>query len=81
MELTAPTEAFKAFERPCKVILHTDSQYVQKGITIVDSRMEKEQLENKSGRTGKNAELWKELERETHEHEIEWKWVKRSCRH
>ena len=34
MELTAPTEALRLLKRPCKVILHTDSQYVQKGITM-----------------------------------------------
>ena len=30
MELMAVIEALRALKRPCKVVLHTDSQYVQK---------------------------------------------------
>ena len=33
MELTAVIRALAALERPMRVELHTDSQYVQKGIT------------------------------------------------
>lgn len=33
MELTAPTEALCRLKEPCKVILHTDSKYVQQGMT------------------------------------------------
>ena len=34
MELTAVIRALEALTRPCRVRLHTDSQYVQKGITV-----------------------------------------------
>ena len=33
MELQAVIEALQALKRPCTVVLHTDSQYVQKGIS------------------------------------------------
>ena len=33
MELTAAIEALEALKRPCRVELHTDSQYVRNGIT------------------------------------------------
>ena len=33
MELRAVIEALGALKRPCEVIVHTDSQYVQKGIS------------------------------------------------
>ena len=33
MELLATIRALEALKRPCKVHLHTDSQYVQKGIS------------------------------------------------
>ena len=33
MELTAAIEALGALKRPCKVELHTDSQYLRTGIT------------------------------------------------
>jgi ribonuclease HI len=34
MELTAAIKALASLKEPCKVDLHTDSQYVQKGITL-----------------------------------------------
>ncbi len=33
MELLAAIRALESLKRPCKVHLHTDSQYVQKGIS------------------------------------------------
>ena len=33
MELTAAAEALEALKRPCRVVLHTDSEYVRNGIT------------------------------------------------
>ena len=59
MELTAPTEALRLLKRPCKVILHTDSQYVQKGITMWIHGWKKNNWRTKAGEPVKNAELWK----------------------
>ena len=33
MELTAAIEALQSLTRPCKVVLHTDSQYLRGGVT------------------------------------------------
>ena len=33
MELTAAAQALEALRRPCKVVLHTDSEYVRNGIS------------------------------------------------
>src|SRR5690606_3252309 len=33
MELMAVIQALKALKRPCQVTVHTDSQYVQKGMS------------------------------------------------
>ena len=33
MELTAATMALEALKRPCRVVLHTDSEYLKNGIT------------------------------------------------
>ena len=33
MELTAAIRAIEALNRPCRVVLHTDSEYLKKGIT------------------------------------------------
>src|SRR5215472_12204754 len=33
MELTAAAMALEALKRPCRVVLHTDSEYVKNGVT------------------------------------------------
>src|SRR3990172_2866469 len=33
MELTAAIQAIRALNRPCRIILYTDSDYLKKGIT------------------------------------------------
>ncbi|HFQ95040.1 MAG TPA: ribonuclease HI [Anaerolineae bacterium] len=33
MELRAAIEGLKALKKPCRVVIHTDSQYLRKGIT------------------------------------------------
>ena len=33
MELTAAISALEALKRPCRVVLHTDSEYVRNGVT------------------------------------------------
>ena len=33
MELTAATMALEALRRPCRVVLHTDSEYLKNGVT------------------------------------------------
>ncbi len=76
MELTAPTEALKLLKRPCKVILYTDSQYVQNGITKWIHGWMKKGWKSSTNTPVKNVELWKALYAETQKHNIEWKWVK-----
>ena len=44
MELMAAISALEVLKRPCTVDLHTDSEYLKNGITILDSRLEKERL-------------------------------------
>ena len=76
MELTAAIQALNALTRPCRVDLHTDSQYVRLGIT--------EWLENwklKGWRTAgrkpvKNRDLWERLLAARSGHKVEWLWVR-----
>ena len=76
MELTAVIRALEALTRPCKIRLHTDSQYVQKGITawIVDWKRRGWRTADK--KPVKNADLWQRLDALVVAHEIEWVWVK-----
>ena len=45
MELTAPTEALCRLKEPCKVTLHTDSKYVQQGMTVKNADLWKKLYE------------------------------------
>jgi len=76
MELTAVIEALSSLTRPCKVILHTDSQYVQKGITEWIRGWKARGWRTASKEPVKNVDLWKKLDAAVGEHEIEWVWVR-----
>ena len=76
MELTAVIEALAALTRPCKVIVHTDSQYVQKGITEWIRGWKARGWRTAAKEPVKNADLWKKLDEAITGHEIEWVWVK-----
>ena len=76
MELTAPTEALCRLKEPCKVILHTDSKYVQQGMTAWIYGWIKKGWKTADGSPVKNAELWKKLYEASKPHKIDWVWVK-----
>ena len=48
MEMMAVIEALRLLKRPCRIIVTTDSQYVMKGMTPLDSRLDQEKLEELS---------------------------------
>ena len=76
MEMTAVIRAREALSRPCRIKLHTDSQYVMKGITawIVDWKRRGWRTADK--KPVKNVDLWQRLDTLVAQHEIEWIWVK-----
>jgi ribonuclease HI len=76
MELLAVIEALSALKRPCRIQLHTDSQYVQKGITEWISGWKARGWRTASKDPVKNADLWKRLDALASGHEIEWVWVR-----
>lgn len=76
MELTGPITALKQLKRPCKVILYTDSRYVQQGMTVWLKGWIRNNWKTKDNKPVKNVELWKELVQVASPHEIEWVWVK-----
>jgi ribonuclease HI len=81
MELTAVIEALKALNRPCRVILHTDSQYVQKGITEWINGWKARGWKTAAREPVKNADLWKTLDEVVRTHDIDWVWVKGHAGH
>ena len=75
MELTAAVKALEALRRPCRVALHTDSQYLQKGITDWMRRWKRNGWRTRNGAV-KNQDLWQRLDELTAAHDITWHWVK-----
>jgi ribonuclease HI len=74
MELTAAIEALAALKRRCAVEMHTDSEYVKKGITEWLPVWKRNNWRRKGGPV-KNVDLWRRLEHETARHYVQWKWV------
>mgnify|MGYP003564121664 CR=1 FL=1 len=76
MELQAVIEALRALKRPCRVILHTDSQYVQKGITEWLPNWKARGWRTAAKQPVKNADLWQALDEVAAKHQIDWRWVR-----
>ncbi|HEU5282235.1 MAG TPA: ribonuclease HI, partial [Burkholderiales bacterium] len=62
MELTAVIRALESLKRPCAVRLHTDSQYVQKGITEWIHGWKLRGWRTADKKAVKNADLWRQLD-------------------
>jgi len=76
MELMAVIQALSALKRPCDVIVHTDSQYVLKGITEWLAGWKAKGWKTAAKAPVKNVDLWQALDAATQQHQIEWRWVK-----
>ncbi len=76
MELTAAIRALTALNRPCRVLLYTDSRYVLDGITRWIKGWKRNGWVNSAKQPVKNADLWRELDAATQRHTIDWQWVK-----
>lgn len=76
MELKAVIEALSALNRPCQVVLHTDSQYVQKGISEWIHGWKARGWKTASKEPVKNDDLWKALDLAQQQHTVEWHWVR-----
>ena len=81
MELTAVIEALAALKRPARVVLHTDSQYVMKGITEWIRGWKAKGWRTASKEPVKNVDLWKRLDELAAGHHVEWRWVKGHAGH
>ena len=76
MEMMAAIQALEALNRPCKVELHTDSQYLRNGILTWIAGWKARGWKTADKKPVKNEELWKRLDAALGRHKIEWKWVK-----
>jgi len=76
MELMAVIQALGALKRPCHITLHTDSQYVLKGITEWITGWKAKGWKTASKAPVKNVDLWQALDAAQSTHKIEWRWVR-----
>ncbi|WP_454724131.1 MULTISPECIES: ribonuclease HI [Cupriavidus] len=76
MEMTAVIEALRALKRPCRVVVYTDSQYVQKGISEWLPGWKARGWKTADKQPVKNADLWQEMEKLAHGHDVSWHWVR-----
>ena len=76
MELMAVIEALSTLTRPCSVVVHTDSQYVQKGISEWIHGWKKRGWKTAAKEPVKNADLWQALDAAQARHQVEWRWVR-----
>ena len=81
MELTAVIRALEALKRPVAVRIHTDSQYVQKGISPWIHNWKKNGWRTSDKKPVKNADLWQRLDVLSGQHDVAWIWVKGHAGH
>lgn len=77
MELTAVIRALEALNKPCKVILTTDSQYVVNGITKGWAEAwKKNNWIKKDKKPALNADLWAQLLDLLEKHDVSFHWIR-----
>ena len=76
MELTAVIEALGSLKRRCRVIVHTDSQYVKLGVTEWLPTWIRRGWKTAGNKAVKNADLWRRLAQLASAHDVQWRWVK-----
>ncbi|QID18062.1 ribonuclease HI [Nitrogeniibacter mangrovi] len=81
MELLAVIRALETLKRPVKARVHTDSQYVQKGISEWIHGWKARGWKTAGRQPVKNADLWRALDAVQAAHEVEWVWVKGHAGH
>ena len=80
MELTADIKSLEILNRPCNIIITTDSQYVKNGITQWIHNWKKNGWKTANKKPVKNKGLWLHLDKAISEHKIQWEWIKgHSC--
>ena len=76
MELTAAAAALEALTRPCRVVLHTDSEYVRNGVTRWSTGWVRRNWRNSAGDPVANMDLWRRVLDAAKTHEIDWRWIR-----
>ena len=81
MELLAAIKGLEALKKHSTVCLHTDSTYVQKGVTEWMAAWKRRKWMTVSKTPVKNQDLWMRLDTAMQGHKVHWKWVKGHAGH
>ncbi len=81
MELLAAIRALEALNRPCRVRITTDSQYVKNGITQWVPGWKARGWRRARNKPVKNVDLWKRLDELCGRHKVSWNWVRGHAGH
>jgi ribonuclease HI len=81
MELMAAISALEALKGPSVVDIHTDSEYVQKGISTWIHGWKRNGWRNSQKEPVKNADLWQRLDAAQALHQVRWHWVRGHAGH
>ena len=81
MELMGAISALEVLSRPCHIRLHTDSKYVQQGISEWVHGWKQRGWKTSAKQPVKNEDLWRRLDEAAGRHKIEWVWVKGHAGH
>lgn len=76
MELLAAIRALEALKKPSELNLHTDSQYLRKGMLEWIKGWKKNGWKTAAKKPVKNDDLWKTLDALVAVHKVNWFWVK-----
>ena len=75
MEMMAAIKALKYINRPTKVKLFTDSQYLQRGASQYIYGWARQDWKAAKARDLKNLDLWRKLYKQIRRHKIQWVWI------
>src|SRR5215469_15785595 len=81
MELMAAISALEALKKPCRVDLHTDSQYLRDGVTTYLARWKQNGWRTADKKSVKNIDLWQRLDTALRHHQIRWHWLRGHAGH
>lgn len=76
MELMAAISALESLKRPCRVDMHTDSQYLRNGVVSWLSNWKRNGWRTSDKKSVKNVDLWKRLDAALAPHQVRWHWLR-----
>jgi ribonuclease HI len=81
MELTAVVAGLNTLNKPCRVDVYTDSQYVQKGVSQWLAGWKARGWITADKKPVKNVDLWQRLDEAVARHSVRFHWVRGHAGH